>query len=654
MRLVSKVAGGVRSSLRAASRRSMSNKSGKDSSTKKVNVGAAAVGKTRADPKVADKAMQTKAARESASGGGGSGAMSVVAVGAVIGAGYTAYKLTADPSFATSLRSMGLGSVVEGIGKVVPLAKEMPKAAPKTSTKKATTATITNEKRESTKTTTDEAGESASTAKTEAGSEENTQPVAATASAAAEGEKNEMVKEENAESKTSDEIRSETQEAAIAAEIASEDAQQRAGETVQAALDVAEQDAAVVAEEKPSPSEMERLREEVRDIERTVTEKQSDVRRDTVKQLRVREAVLRGELEDMLARDLSELNIEDLRRRVVQLVMELQERNKTEAAQLIAVLENAEKHASDKSVDALREQSEKYEDLIRASLRQQEVKLQDDYAERLGEYIAESNARMQQVADELNEANKQNLDTKLSLARAEHEAEIAAVSAEEQAGAFGRANAVQAARVATVEDLRLKLQALDKVFQVNAEYLSNSHQIHLVSTALLALYNSLSGNGRSTSLSDATASLRVAARSDPVITAALASLPKAAMAGVPTLSELEARFAVAREESRKALYTPDGSGLVGHALGSFTAGILTVAPDGSGTEGEGTEACLARAHEYIAAGNVRSALMEVGRVEGDAAAVMVDWVEAARMRLLVEQAVNMIGAHVTTLVATLS
>ena len=124
MRLVSKVAGGVRSSLRAASRRSMSNKSGKDSSTKKVNVGAAAVGKTRADPKVADKAMQTKAARESASGGGGSGAMSVVAVGAVIGAGYTAYKLTADPSFATSLRSMGLGSVVEEIGKVIPLANK--------------------------------------------------------------------------------------------------------------------------------------------------------------------------------------------------------------------------------------------------------------------------------------------------------------------------------------------------------------------------------------------------------------------------------------------------------------------------------------------------------------------------------------------------
>ena len=41
-------------------------------------------------------------------------------------------------------------------------------------------------------------------------------------------------------------------------------------------------------------------------------------------------------------------------------------------------------------------------------------------------------------------------------------------------------------------------------------------------------------------------------------------------------------------------------------------------------------------------------------MEGDAAAVMVDWVESARMRLLVEQAVNMIGAHVTTLVATLS
>ena len=53
-------------------------------------------------------------------------------------------------------------------------------------------------------------------------------------------------------------------------------------------------------------------------------EKQAEVRRSTVAQLQVQQAKLRGELDDMLARDLSELDAAALRRRVVQLVMELQ------------------------------------------------------------------------------------------------------------------------------------------------------------------------------------------------------------------------------------------------------------------------------------------------------------------------------------------
>ena len=621
--------------------------------------GAAAVSKTRINTKVADEVAKTKAARQQASSGGSLGGLAVLGVGLIGGGGYTAYKLNTDSGFATTLRQYGAGALVNGIGKIIPLAKEKNSVPP--------TAEIDVSAAASDVTAQSVASNTASTTATGSSNENvtSTQDDVSADGAAAEMEK------ENAEAssasaplqKTSEEqaadqtkTRQEEQENAIAAVVAAGTTQESADKSVQSTVDSNQQEAAAIANEKPKQSEMERLRDNVRDIERTVAEQQTEVRRDTVAQLRVREAQLRGELENMLARDLSELNIEDLRRRVVQLVMELQERNKTEAAQLIAVLENAERKASEKSVEALREQSRVHGDLLRVSLREQEVKLQDDYAQRLDEYIAESTLRIEQVADELKSAHKVNVETKLELARAEHEAEVGAASAEEKAAAYAHANAAQASRVATVEDLRLKLQALDKVFQVNAEYLSNSHQIHLVSTALLALYNSLSDSGgsrRRTSLSEATASLRVAARSDPVIISALESLPKAAMAGVPTLSELEERFALAREESRKALYTRNDSGVVGHAVGSLAAGLF-LAPSGGGAQGEGVEACLARAHHYISRGNVRSALVEVGRIEGDAAAVMVDWVEAARLRLLVTQAVRMIGAHVTTLVATLS
>ena len=61
-----------------------------------------------------------------------------------------------------------------------------------------------------------------------------------------------------------------------------------------------------------------------------------------------------------------------------------------------------------------------------------------------------------------------------------------------------------------------------------------------------------------------------------------------------------------------------------------------------------TEAYLARAHHHVKRGDWRAALREVALVDGDAAAILVDWCEAARSRLLVEQALRMIGAHVTT------
>jgi hypothetical protein len=648
---------------RSICRRTMSSnkKSGAD--------GAAAVSKTKTNPKVADQAAKTKAERSNATGSGGGGAgLTVLSLGMIVGGGgITAYKLKTDPTVASSMRNYGLGSVVNGFGKIITLAKEEESISKDKGTTSSTFQGNVTDQNNSEDTSSDVSSGVSPDLSSEKGSAAADQNgdnasikqknVNQEKEDGQEAEVATKVEAETADEKISGELREEAQDAAVSAVVASGKVQENVEEQVKATLHEVEEDAMLVAEMKSKPSEKETLRQEVLDIERSVTEQQTEVRRNTVSQLRVNQAQLRGELEDMLARDLSELNIEKLRRRVVSLVMELQERNKSEAAQLIAVLENAEQKASKKSVDALREQSEKYEDLIRISLREQEVKLQDDYAKRLDEYIAESTLRIQQISDDLKAAHAQDLEAKLALSRMEQEAEIAAVASEESAASYARADAVQAARVATVEDLRLKLQALDKVFQINAEYLSNSHQIHLVSTALLALYNALSASGgnnsRRSALSGAVASLRVAACSDPIIVTALESLPKSALAGIPTLSELEVRFTNACEESRKALYTPEGSGVVGHALGSVAAGLL-VAPSGSNIEGEDTEACLARARHHISSGNIRSALQEVRRIEGDAAAVMVDWVEAAQTRLLVEQAVKMIGAHVTTLVATLS
>ena len=93
------------------------------------------------------------------------------------------------------------------------------------------------------------------------------------------------------------------------------------------------------------------------------------------------------------------------------------------------------------------------------------------HALRFEEHVAESSQRLQQVADELQAAHRADLESKLALIATEHEAELAAVTAEQRAAATTQATAQQAQRVAAANDLRLKLQALDKVFQQNAEYL---------------------------------------------------------------------------------------------------------------------------------------------------------------------------------------
>ena len=113
-------------------------------------------------------------------------------------------------------------------------------------------------------------------------------------------------------------------EAEVAAVLDADKQSTQAEASVEDAVSTELNEALTITAEAPAPTELEILRGEIRDIEDSVAEKQAEVRRSTVAQLQVQQAKLRGELEDMLARDLSELDAAALRRRVVQLVMELQ------------------------------------------------------------------------------------------------------------------------------------------------------------------------------------------------------------------------------------------------------------------------------------------------------------------------------------------
>ena len=107
------------------------------------------------------------------------------------------------------------------------------------------------------------------------------------------------------------------------------------------------------------------------------------------------------DLENILAEDLSTGDMETLRRRVVQLVMQVQEQNKREATKLVAVLNATESRTSEKIVESLKKQAAKYDELVQAKLLDQEIQLREKFSERLDQTIDDYTKKIQYVSESL-------------------------------------------------------------------------------------------------------------------------------------------------------------------------------------------------------------------------------------------------------------
>ena len=249
---------------------------------------------------------------------------------------------------------------------------------------------------------------------------------------------------------------------------------------------------------------------------------QQDVRDEAVKDVQNQD-LLRKDLEAKLAEDQNTADIVTLRRRIVQLVMQVQEQHKNEAAKLVAVLNATETRTSEKIVESLKKQAEKYEELIQAKLTDQEIILRGKFAERLDETIDDYTRKIQYVSESLADKYEDEKNAKIADAREEIEAKLTLEFKEKLRLALERSLQLQNERMQEVEEINTRVQMLDKVFHFNKEYLQKSHQIHLVCTALLSLHETLQGGENL--ISDATASLKVAAGNDPVIESALSSIP---------------------------------------------------------------------------------------------------------------------------------
>jgi hypothetical protein len=347
-------AGLLRKGLRTTRTRGFRSGRGAEKKTTKKKAPAAAApaapaapAASRTDTKVLDAAKSTRSAR-AASGASGVGPLgTTLFLGLLGGTGYGAYRLNSDPEFATTLRGFGLGRVVDAVGSVVPLAA--PAAAPAAGRGKELDAAqerlaaLQRKKQEAEAAAAATAAAAAAAAAAAEDTEDTEDAAAATAAAddtpasTSTGTTDERAGD-GVETTASgggdggDGIQAsgtdgDGGEAAVAAVLVADSQGAQAEELVEKVVEQERDEALAVAAEAPAPSELDMLRDEIRGIEDSVAEEQAEARRNTVAQLQVQQAELRGELEDMLARDLSELDMGALRKRVVQLVMELQVRS---------------------------------------------------------------------------------------------------------------------------------------------------------------------------------------------------------------------------------------------------------------------------------------------------------------------------------------
>jgi len=198
-------------------------------------------------------------------------------------------------------------------------------------------------------------------------------------------------------------------------------------------------------------------------------------------------------------------------------------------------------------------------------------------------------------------------------------------------------------KVSTLENLTKKLERLEAALEASRTSKEGSLRAHRLSAAALALAEKMETNtGAATEL----AVLKLAAGNEGVISTACANIPEAVKTGVPTLSELQARFEVAYKKCRQAALVPAGRpGLDGQLAGILFAS-LKYAPDPEDpapeSDKDSAEYVLVRARNYVRLGELERAVEQLDKLKGQPAFTIADWKKDAINRISVEKSLKVI------------
>ncbi|EJD48892.1 hypothetical protein AURDEDRAFT_135831 [Auricularia subglabra TFB-10046 SS5] len=205
----------------------------------------------------------------------------------------------------------------------------------------------------------------------------------------------------------------------------------------------------------------------------------------------------------------------------------------------------------------------------------------------------------------------------------------------------------RAGRLAKLDELAADVKRLEATAVDNSAYLDENLRIHKVATAARALAGVLARPQRTPFRTELRA-LAGSAGEDDVIAATLAALDASDIpdVGVDPVPDLAAWFTEGVEpDVRRVALVPDRGGVLAHAA---SAVLSNAAFSRRGlVEGGDALSVLARAAYHVEREDLDSACRELNQLEGSARQVAAEWLDAARRRLQVEQALEVVQTAAT-------
>ncbi|KAG6857380.1 hypothetical protein H0H87_004742 [Tephrocybe sp. NHM501043] len=199
-------------------------------------------------------------------------------------------------------------------------------------------------------------------------------------------------------------------------------------------------------------------------------------------------------------------------------------------------------------------------------------------------------------------------------------------------------------RLGKLEELSSHLKRLERVALDNSNYLDDNIRVHSMWSAVRALTSSaLTSPVRKPFREELRVLRHIAnAREDPVVATTLEALESSEVPdiGVEPFADLASWFSsdVAPKVAHVALVPDENAGVLSHLASQLFSG-LRFRRHGL-VSGSDVLSVVARAEYYLNEKDLDSAARELNQLGGAAKALLHDWLEAARRRLEVEQALE--------------